>query len=128
MRFRNQYATVLISNRAKYGAYSTWLYNQATNIDANYAQEYEYYDYQYLHNRNEVGNDYSTTHANAAALLGSMASALGNGPMNNGQVATGLIASELMKPLQASGLTTYQAEAFTAYNTYIQNVYGSCPD
>jgi hypothetical protein len=57
-----------------------------------------------------------------------MASALGNGPMNNGQVATGLIASELMKPLQASGLTTYQAEAFTAYNTYIQNVYGSCPD
>jgi hypothetical protein len=55
-----------------------------------------------------------------------MISELGNGPVYNGvgpNAAYGLVATELMKPLQGANMMLAQNEAYNAYNNYMTTVY-----
>jgi hypothetical protein len=114
---------------AKYAIYSKWKQGAGPHIDGSVSQEFEYYDYNYLTNRSELGNDYSTTNVFSNTVLKDMIAILGNGPINTATSftpATGLIATELMKPLQALGLMTYQNVAYNAYNNWINTALGGC--
>jgi arylsulfatase A-like enzyme len=117
---------------AKYGIYSTWVLGDAPTVDVTQNQQYEYYDYHYLANRGELGNDYFNTNASAQTILHNMASLLGNSPTHNSTAnsgAYGLIATELMKPLQGANMMTAQNEAYNVYNNYLTTVLfpGGCP-
>jgi hypothetical protein len=110
---------------AKYGIYSKWLLDGGPTVDPTQNQPYEYYDYHYLRNRSELGNDYfDNTNVSAQTIMNNMASLLGNSPVFNGvgvNAAYGLIATELMKPLLGPNMMAAQNEAYHVYNNFIAN-------
>lgn len=77
----------------------------------------EYYDYSNLANRQELGNDATSTNTNAQALRDAMRAALGD------YSPSGLIGSELLATLPAA-LQAAQLQARALYLSYISN--GAC--
>jgi arylsulfatase A-like enzyme len=96
----------------KLAVYSHWA--SCTTIPDGTPQDFEFYDYS--HNPSEMGNDYSVGNPTVQNYL----SALGSW----GPPATGLIATELDKPLTGTGtdgnpLSQAQAAAQQAYFTFL---------
>jgi arylsulfatase A-like enzyme len=122
---RTKYNARNPSPGAKLGVYSHWAPNN-TCWDTTTPQEFEFYDYnpQTTRNGHEIGNDYYSSNATTQTTIASYQAALGGwGPPPWGFNGSGLIASELDRPLVGTGtdgnpLTQAQAAAQQAFCSF----------
>ncbi|MFN7992053.1 MAG: sulfatase-like hydrolase/transferase [Bryobacteraceae bacterium] len=84
---------------AKYAIYSAW--DNCTTIPNSTPSDYEFYDYNPAtsNNRGEMGNDYFSANSTTTATIAQYQTELGTW----GPPATGLIATELARPLVGTG-------------------------
>src|SRR5262245_51831605 len=111
---------------AKYAVYSQWTPG-STIPDLTVPPDQEFYDYTNKRNRAELGNDYLNPNAQTSALIAGFQQALGN----FGPPATGLIGTELTRPLLGTGtdgqpLTLAQGVARQTYLDFINSGGGGC--
>jgi arylsulfatase A-like enzyme len=114
---------------AKLGIYSEWSNCSIIPVSTP-APDYEFYDYNpaTVHNTKELGNNYFSKNETTQATLADYLDALGSW----GPPATGLIATELNRPLVGTGTdgNPLSAAQGTAQQNYFDYIYGTgkCPD
>ncbi len=111
---------------AKYAMYSTW--GDCTALPDATGFDFEYYDYTYLFNRAETGNNHpsrsTNTNANSLAQLSSLVAAMGNYTTNVGFIQTDLNATLIGNGMD--GVTPLTTTLATATENYLKSIDSAC--